>query len=85
MPLRDGHLKQGGPLSNDKPDPDLLTVPEVALRDVGTIEVGTAVVPIQTQHPMLLAQRALTISLISSGRLVLGLGGSHRPITEGMW
>ena len=64
---------------------DLLTVLAVALREVDTIEVGTGVLPIQVQHPMLLAQRALTVNLIAGGRLALGLGMSHRVVTEGMW
>ncbi|MBV8927701.1 MAG: TIGR03564 family F420-dependent LLM class oxidoreductase [Mycobacteriaceae bacterium] len=64
---------------------DLLTVLAVALREVDTIEVGTGVLPIQLQHPMSLAQRALTLSLLSGGRLVLGLGMSHRAVTEQMW
>lgn len=66
-------------------DPDLLTVLAVAFREVDDIEVGTGVLPIQIQHPMLLAQRALTVSLISGGRLKLGLGVSHRVVTETMW
>lgn len=66
-------------------EPDLLTVLAVALREVDTIEVGTGVVPIQNQHPMQLAQRALTLSLISGGRFILGLGMTHAAVTEGMW
>lgn len=66
-------------------EPDLLTVLAVALREVDGIEVGTGVLPIQNQHPMLLAQRALTLNLIGAGRFVLGLGLSHRLVTEGMW
>lgn len=66
-------------------DPDLLTTLAVALREVDRIEVGTGVLPIQLQHPMALAQRALTVSLISGGRLLLGLGLSHRPVVEGVW
>ena len=34
---------------------------------------------------MLLAQRALTLSLIAGGRFILGLGMSHRLVTEEMW
>ncbi|MCW2517161.1 MAG: class F420-dependent oxidoreductase [Mycobacterium sp.] len=64
---------------------DLLTVLAVALREVPDIEAATGVVPIQNQHPMLMAQRALTVSLISGGRLILGLGMTHQAITEGMW
>ncbi|MEO8815243.1 MAG: TIGR03564 family F420-dependent LLM class oxidoreductase [Mycobacterium sp.] len=66
-------------------EPDLLTVLAVALREVDGIEVGTGVIPIQNQHPMLLAQRALTLSLISNRRFILGLGMTHRAVTEGMW
>jgi 5,10-methylenetetrahydromethanopterin reductase len=66
-------------------EPDLLTTVAVALREVEGIEVGTGVLPIQLQHPMQLAQRALTVSLISGGRLVLGIGLSHRVVAENMW
>nr|WP_231989737.1 TIGR03564 family F420-dependent LLM class oxidoreductase [Mycobacterium sp. 852002-51057_SCH5723018] len=64
---------------------DALTVLAVALREVDTIEVATGVLPIQNQHPMLMAQRALTLSSISGGRFILGLGMTHRMVTEGMW
>jgi F420-dependent oxidoreductase-like protein len=57
----------------------------LALREVDDIEVGSAVIPIQVQHPMQLAQRALTLSLISGGRFALGIGMSHRPVVEGVW
>lgn len=66
-------------------EPDLLTVLAVVLREVDGIEVGTGVIPIQNQHPMLLAQRALTLSLIGHGRFILGLGMTHQAVTEGMW
>ncbi len=66
-------------------DPDLLTVLAVAFREVDGIEVGSAVLPIQNQHPMLLAQRALTLNLIANGRFILGLGMTHQAVTEGMW
>ncbi|MGB7506252.1 MAG: LLM class flavin-dependent oxidoreductase, partial [Mycobacterium sp.] len=48
-----------------------------------TIELGTAVVPIQTRHPMILAQQALTTSLACGGRFTLGLGVSHDWIING--
>ena len=66
-------------------EPDLLTILAVALREVPDIEVASGVVPIQNQHPMLMAQRALTVSLVSGGRFVLGLGMTHQAVTEGMW
>ena len=64
---------------------DVLTVLAVALREVDTIEVATGVLPIQNQHPMLLAQRALTLSSISGGRFILGLGLTRRMVTEALW
>jgi 5,10-methylenetetrahydromethanopterin reductase len=66
-------------------EPDLLMVLAVALREVDTIEVASGVVPIQNQHPMQMAQRALTLSLASGGRFSLGLGMTHKVVTEGMW
>jgi len=66
-------------------EPDLLSVLAVALREVDTIEVASGVVPIQNQHPMQMAQRALTVSLASGGRFILGLGMTHAAVTEGMW
>jgi 5,10-methylenetetrahydromethanopterin reductase len=66
-------------------EPDLLTVLAVAFREVDDIEIGTGVIPIQNQHPMLLAQRALTLNLIGNGRFILGLGMTHQAVTEGMW
>src|SRR6201991_2561204 len=41
------------------------------------IEIGTAVVPIQTRHPLIMAQQALTTQVACSGRFTLGLGPSH--------
>ena len=64
---------------------DLLTALAVAFREVGGIEVGTGVLPIQNQHPMLLAQRALTLNAIAGGRFTLGIGLTHALVTEGMW
>jgi len=66
-------------------EPDLLVTLAVALREVPDIHVGTGVLPIQVEHPMAMAQRALTVNLISGGRLTLGLGLSHRRVTEPVW
>ena len=64
---------------------DLPTLLGIALREVDGIEIGSAVIPIQVQHPWQLAQRALTLSLLSGGRFTLGIGMSHRLVSEGMW
>jgi F420-dependent oxidoreductase-like protein len=44
------------------------------------IEIGTAVVPIQTRHPQIMAQQALTTQVACSGRFTLGIGPSHHWI-----
>lgn len=46
------------------------------------IEIGTAVVPIQTRHPMIMAQQALTTQVACSGRFTLGIGPSHHWIVN---
>jgi 5,10-methylenetetrahydromethanopterin reductase len=66
-------------------DADLLTVLAAAVREVPDIEVASGVIPIQNQHPMLMAQRALTLNMIGNGRFTLGVGVTHRMVTEGMW
>jgi 5,10-methylenetetrahydromethanopterin reductase len=48
-------------------DADLPIALGIALREVDDIELGSGVIPIQVQHPMQLAQRALTLSLIGGG------------------
>lgn len=47
------------------------------------IEIGTAVVPIQTRHPVPMAQQALTTQLACDGRFTLGIGSSHDWIVDG--
>ncbi|MFT4088529.1 MAG: TIGR03564 family F420-dependent LLM class oxidoreductase [Gordonia sp. (in: high G+C Gram-positive bacteria)] len=66
-------------------EPDALTVLAVAGREVPDLQFGTSVLPIQPQHPMGLAQRALTTDAIIGGRLTLGLGLTHQVVSEGMW
>ncbi|MDT5228942.1 MAG: hypothetical protein QOH94_2735, partial [Mycobacterium sp.] len=47
------------------------------------IEIGSAVVPIQTRHPVPMAQQALTTQLACGGRFALGIGPSHDWIVDG--
>lgn len=47
-----------------------------------TLAVG--VVPTYPRHPLALAQQAATVQALSGGRLVLGIGVSHRPVIEEM-
>lgn len=46
------------------------------------VRIGSGVVPIYTRTPATMAQTAATIDELSSGRFVLGLGVSHRPVVE---
>ena len=48
------------------------------------IELGTAVVPLQPQHPVALARQALAAHAITGGRLTLGVGPSHHWIVTDM-
>jgi F420-dependent oxidoreductase-like protein len=64
---------------------DVLTVIAVASRMLPRIEFETAVVPIYGRHPVALAQQALTAQAAARGRLVLGLGLSHKPVVEQRW
>lgn len=64
---------------------DTLTAIAVVGQDVPEITFGTAVVPTYPRHPQMLAQQALTVNNAVDGRLVLGIGPSHKPVIEGMW
>jgi F420-dependent oxidoreductase-like protein len=48
------------------------------------IELGTAVVPLQAQHPVALARQALSTHASTGGRLALGVGPSHHWIIQDM-
>ena len=64
---------------------DALTALAVVGNQVGGIELGTAVVPIYPRHPAVLAQQALTAAAACEGRLVLGIGLSHKIVIEDMY
>jgi alkanesulfonate monooxygenase SsuD/methylene tetrahydromethanopterin reductase-like flavin-dependent oxidoreductase (luciferase family) len=48
------------------------------------VKVGTWIANIYLRHPALCAQTAVAIDDTSKGRLILGLGVSHRPLVEGI-
>ena len=64
---------------------DALTALAVAGNGVPGIEVGTAVVPTYPRHPAALAQQARTVAAAVDGRLVLGIGLSHKIVIEDMF
>ncbi|MET9214169.1 MULTISPECIES: LLM class F420-dependent oxidoreductase [unclassified Nocardia] len=61
----------------------LITVAAMGLA-TSRIELGTAVVPLQAQHPVALARQALSAHAAAGGRLALGVGPSHHWIVRDM-
>lgn len=59
---------------------DALTVLTVVGQSVGTMELGTAVIPTYPRHPMVLAGQTLTAQSAMVSRLTLGIGLSHQPM-----
>ncbi len=62
---------------------DPLTLLALAGQHARRVELGTSIVSIYGVHPTTLAEHALTTSASVDGRLVLGLGVSHRHMVEG--
>jgi len=62
---------------------DSLTVCTAYALATSRIRVGTGVIPIYARTPANMAQTSATITDLSGGRMVLGLGVSHRPVVEG--
>lgn len=46
------------------------------------VRLGSGIIPIYPRHPVAMAQGALTLAELSGGRLLLGIGVSHRPLME---
>ncbi len=63
---------------------DALTAIVLMAQGTKGIELGTAVMPIQTRHPVAMAQQALSTQAVCEGRFTLGLGPSHHWIVEDM-
>ncbi|MFN8227075.1 MAG: LLM class F420-dependent oxidoreductase [Mycobacterium sp.] len=65
-------------------DFDVLTMVSLMGGRSTRIELGTAVVPLQAQHPIALARQALSVHAGTGGRLALGVGPSHHWIVRDM-
>ena len=63
---------------------DAIIAMALAARETTTLEVGTAVTPIQPRHPSALAQETLTAQALANGRFTLGVGLSHQRVIEDM-
>ncbi|WP_328328739.1 TIGR03564 family F420-dependent LLM class oxidoreductase [Kribbella sp. NBC_00382] len=64
---------------------DALTALAVAGREVGGIELGSAVIPVPQRHPLALASQALTVQAATGNRLSLGIGAGIAAMTAGMY
>ncbi len=63
---------------------DVMTAATLIGAATSRIEVGTAIVPLQPRHPIVLAQQALSNQAVCEGRFTLGLGISHHWIIADM-
>jgi F420-dependent oxidoreductase-like protein len=63
---------------------DVMTAVTLIGSATSRIEVGTAIVPLQPRHPVVLAQQALSNQAVCQGRFTLGVGVSHHWIIEDM-
>jgi F420-dependent oxidoreductase-like protein len=65
-------------------DFDAMTAVALVGRETTRIELGTAVVPLQSRHPIALGQQALSVQAACDGRFRLGVGPSHHWIVDDM-
>jgi len=63
---------------------DALANCQLMAQATSKIKVGTWIANIYLRHPALCANTAVAVDDASRGRLILGLGVSHRPIVEGI-
>jgi F420-dependent oxidoreductase-like protein len=64
--------------------PDALTAIATMGAATSAIEIGTAVIPTWSRHPLMLAAQASTVvEAIGPGRLIVGLGLAHKVSVEG--
>jgi len=63
---------------------DAMTAAALIAHETSRIEIGTAVVPLQSRHPIALVQQSLSTQLVAQGRFTLGLGPSHHWIIQEM-
>lgn len=63
---------------------DALTLCALAGNATSKLEIGTAVVPTFSRHPLYMAQQALSTQAAAGGRFVLGIGPSHKIVIENM-
>jgi len=62
--------------------PDALTVAAVVADRTSSVRIGTAVTPVFTRTPAVLAATSATLQQLSGGRFMLGLGSSSAKMVE---
>jgi F420-dependent oxidoreductase-like protein len=65
-------------------DFDAMTAVALMGRETTRIELGTAVVPLQSRHPVALGRQALSVQATCGGRFTLGVGPSHHWVIDTM-
>jgi len=65
-------------------DFDAMTAAAITGAATERIEIGTAVVALQSRHPVALAQQALSTQAVCDGRFTLGIGPSHHWVISEM-
>ncbi len=64
---------------------DAMTAAAVLGNVTERIEIGTAVVPIYTRHPVAMIMQAASTQQACGGRFSLGVGLAHKFMVEGLW
>ena len=62
--------------------PDAFVIATAAALDTTTIRLGTAVVPVQTRSPSVMAAQTASVAQLAPGRFVLGIGASSDTIVN---
>lgn len=64
---------------------DSVTLFAVAAARTSRIVLGTSIVPTYPRHPIVAVQQANVLNQVAPGRIVFGIGSSHKPRIEGMY
>ena len=64
---------------------DAMTASTALGLNTTTIEIGTAVMPTYTRHPMAMAQQTASTQQTCTGRFTLGIGLAHKFMVEDAW
>ncbi len=64
---------------------DAMTASTALGLNTTTIEIGTAVMPTFTRHPMAMAQQTASTQQTCAGRFTLGIGLAHKFMVEDAW